>query len=51
MDFLTALNIATGKKEWSYETGGKLIGSPAVAAQRLVIASDDGHVYCFGKKQ
>ena len=25
-------------------------GSPAVAAQRLVIASDEGVVYCFGSQ-
>ena len=40
----------TGKKQWEYEAGGEFDGSPAVAAGRLVIASEAGVVYCFGEK-
>ena len=47
---LYALDLATGKSVWEYEAGGGFNGSPAIADGRLVIASDDGHVYCFGKK-
>ena len=44
------LNIETGKEVWQYEAGGGFTGSPAVAQGRLIIASDDGVVYCFGEK-
>ena len=43
-----ALNLKDGKKTWEFETGGGFAGSPAVAQERLVIANDDGVVYCFG---
>ncbi len=44
------LNRTTGEKEWEYEAGGRLHRLPAVADGRLVIASDDGRLYCFGTK-
>ncbi len=44
---LYALDLETGKEQWSYEAGGSFIGSPAVAHGRLVIANDDGIVFCF----
>jgi len=48
---LYALSAATGKSEWDYAVrGASFISSPAVADGRLVIASDEGVVYCFGKK-
>jgi outer membrane protein assembly factor BamB len=47
---ILAVNIKTGKLAWEYEAGGGFPASPAVAAGRLVIASDDGVVYCFGAK-
>ncbi len=43
------LDRRTGKEVWRYEAGGKFIASPAVATGRLVIGSDSGHLYCFGK--
>ena len=46
----TALDRRTGKPSGQYEAGGDFTGSPAVAAHRLVIASEDGVVYCFGAK-
>ena len=47
---LYGLNLQTGKKEWEYEAGGGFAASPAVASGKLVIATDDGVVYCFGKQ-
>ncbi len=32
------------------ELPGAFQGSPAIAANRMVIASDKGTVYCFGQK-
>ena len=46
---LYALDLQTGKLLWEHQAGGGFAGSPAVAAGRLVIASDEGVVYCFGK--
>ena len=43
-------NIKTGKPGWQYEAGGDFAADPAIAEQRLVIASGDGKVYCFGEK-
>ena len=44
---LYALDLKTGKELWKYESGDGFTGSPAVAADRLIIASDEGTVYCF----
>ena len=44
------LNVNDGKKVWEYEAGDGFTGSPAVADGKLVIASDDGVVFCFGNK-
>ncbi|MDE0818399.1 MAG: PQQ-binding-like beta-propeller repeat protein, partial [Pirellulaceae bacterium] len=35
---------------WQYEAGGDFAAAPAIAEHRLVIASGDGKVYCFGEK-
>jgi hypothetical protein len=35
---------------WSYEIGQPLTASPAVAAGKIIIGSEDGNVYCFGTK-
>ena len=48
---LYSLDLSSGAEIWRYEAGGGFTGSPAVAAGRLVIASDDGVVYCFGEKE
>jgi outer membrane protein assembly factor BamB len=47
---LLALNIADGKIQWQYQASGGFVGSPAIADGRLVIANDEGVVYCFGAK-
>jgi outer membrane protein assembly factor BamB len=44
------LGLADGKERWKYEAGGGFTSSPAVADGKLVIANDDGTIYCFGAK-
>ncbi len=48
---ISALDRTSGKKVWEYEAGGSFSGGPAVAANCLLIASDDGILYCLGAKQ
>jgi outer membrane protein assembly factor BamB len=45
------LSLHDGAEVWKYEAGGGFIGSPAVADGKLLIASQDGIVYCFGAKE
>jgi len=45
---LYAVNLATGRETWRFETGSSISASPAVAADCLVIATEDGVIYCFG---
>ena len=40
--------LATGAKVWEFEAGGPLSASPAIAAGRLVIGTQDGKLYCLG---
>ena len=35
------MDLATGEEKWTYEAGGGFIGSPAVADQKLFIASEE----------
>ena len=44
-----ALNLTTGRETWRFETGSAISASPAVAADCLVIATEDGVIYCFGR--
>ena len=43
------LDRKSGKEVWRYDAGGKVLASPAVADGKLVICSESGRVYCFGK--
>ena len=43
--------LADGQQLWTYEIGQSVGSSPAVAEGRLVIGSDDGSVYAFGRKE
>ena len=45
-----ALNVADGKEVWKFEGGGGFAGSPAIADGKLVIANDEGTIFCFGAK-
>jgi len=47
---LYGLNLKDGKQTWEFTATGGFTGSPAVADGKLVIATDRGVVYCFGKK-
>jgi outer membrane protein assembly factor BamB len=44
---IVAVEAATGAKAWEFDAGGRFDAGPAVAGGRLVIASDDGTVWCF----
>jgi outer membrane protein assembly factor BamB len=44
---VVALDAVTGQPAWEFEAGGRFSAGPAVAAGRVVIASDDGTIWCF----
>ena len=46
-----AVDRKSGKQTWTYEAAGGFVGSPAIADGRMVIASDEGVVFCFGKSK
>jgi outer membrane protein assembly factor BamB len=48
---IAALEVATGEPAWRFDAGGGFSGGAAVAAGRLVIASDDGTVWCFASPE
>ena len=44
---IVALDAVTGDTAWEFDAGGGFSAGGAVAAGHLVIASDDGTVWCF----
>ena len=44
---IAALDAATGEPAWEFDAGGGFSAGPAIAAGLVVIASDDGAVWCF----
>lgn len=46
---ITLLDAATGEPAWEFDAGGGFGGGAALASGRLVIASDDGTIWCFGE--
>jgi outer membrane protein assembly factor BamB len=46
---LLAIDAKTGEEKWSVEHQGKFKGSVAIAAGKLVVASDKGSVFCYGE--
>lgn len=44
---ILALDAATGEPRWQFDAGGGFSAGAAVASGRVVIASDDGTVWCF----
>ena len=44
---IAALEIATGEPVWEFAAGGGFGAGAAVAGDRVVIASDDGTIWCF----
>jgi outer membrane protein assembly factor BamB len=44
---IVAVEAATGAKAWEFDAGGRFDAGAAVAGGRVVVASDDGTVWCF----
>lgn len=44
---IAALDLATGEPAWEFAAGGGFGAGAAVAGDRVVIASDDGTIWCF----
>ncbi|MBN2314779.1 MAG: PQQ-binding-like beta-propeller repeat protein [Sedimentisphaerales bacterium] len=42
-----ALDADTGKRLWSYTTGGRVDSPPTIWKGRVLFGSADGHVYCL----
>jgi eukaryotic-like serine/threonine-protein kinase len=42
------LDLASGKNVWEYEAASPVTSSPAVAKGKVVVATADGQVICFG---
>ena len=42
------LSASTGDEVWSYDAGGEFLASPAASDGRVIVASTDGVVTCFG---
>jgi len=43
------LDLKTGAKIWEFDAGASIVASPAVASGRIVIGSQDGVLYAFGR--
>ena len=44
---IAALEAASGEPAWEFDAGGGFGGGAAIADGRVVLASDDGIVWCF----
>ena len=44
---IAALDLATGQPAWEFDAGGGFSAGPAAVAGRIVLASDDGTVWCL----
>ena len=42
------LDLVSGKKVWEYEAASPVTSSPALAKGKVVVATADGRVICFG---
>jgi len=47
---IVALDLHSGKKIWSFPTGGKIYSTPAISGNRVVCASTDHNIYCLDLK-
>lgn len=47
---IAALDAATGEPAWEFDAGGGFSAGAAVAAGRVVLASDNGTIWCFRGK-
>ncbi|MFM8415387.1 MAG: PQQ-binding-like beta-propeller repeat protein, partial [Planctomycetota bacterium] len=48
---VAALDVATGERRWEFVAGGGFSAGAAVASDRVVIASDDGTVWCLASAE
>ena len=46
---VVAVDCVSGRQQWSFQTGGWILGDPAVDDQRLYVGSQDKHLYCLNK--
>jgi outer membrane protein assembly factor BamB len=46
-DSITAYDLQSGAEKWRFYTDGPIRVTPAVWKDRLLFASDDGHLYCL----
>ena len=44
---IMAIEVASGEPAWQFDAGGSFAAGPAVAAERAVLVSEDGTVWCF----
>ena len=47
-DSVTAYDLQSGAEKWRFYADGPVRVTPAVWKDRLLVASDDGHLYCLG---
>ncbi len=45
--YLYALDAASGEKLWEFETGGRVVSTPAVAGGRVFFGSADNYIYAL----
>jgi len=45
-----ALEAASGRPRWTFETGGEIISSANCADERVLFGSYDGHLYCLSTR-
>lgn len=44
-----AVDRATGKKKWTFETRAEIVGGPTLVGDRVICGSHDGNLYCFAQ--
>jgi len=47
---LVSVSLNTGRRRWSFKTGGGIFSSPSFSSDKIVFGSADGFVYCLNKK-